>query len=705
MDRVRRAQQLKRGIFVLSLAALPALAPAPARAGEKDTDAVVAIAESMNEFIEGKYAPALKRLEGSLKDCAKVCEPSTRAQIHLHIGIIQGLGEKNKDKARASFESALREDAKLVPDRQFMSRDLDKVFAEAKVNVKKGGGAPPPARPGPTKDQLDAVAAAEGQLAQKDWSACMGTIIAAMGESEFAAGKLMLARCQDAGDLLLEAMADAKVAAKLAEDEGNQDVARRAAELIEKLDADTPTITLQIPKAVDKPEVTIDGVALPAEAITKPIPHNPGKAAIEVKGKRGSYPYSFKTTEKFDRGERITVNAEQTDSNTSAIQQCINAARSADDLQVCIETGGKGRGLTFRSSLEVASYNDTFHVDVFAPAITLSLENPTTGWRVGGSFVIDVVTAASPDIVATASRRFDQTRLGATLAGEYKIGPAKVGIDGGLSVESDYVARSVGLSGSADLFDKRVTPTLAYGFGYDTLGRGDTPFDVFSSDVMRHTIDLGVSGVLDPSTVVVGGATAQFEIGDQSKPYRHVPMFAPGLGAVVPRAAVRQLVGDSRGPAAPLEKLPDSRSRFAVLGRFARRFEPATLRVDERLYIDTWGLKASTTDVRFLFDVNDALRVGPHVRFHIQGPVDFWKRVYEASPTSGGFSLPTYRTGDRELGPLFGVTAGGGVRYQLTEVFAATVQVEGIYTQFLDHIYVFDRLGLFTATTIEMEVE
>ena len=38
--------------------------------------------------------------------------------------------------------------------------------------------------------------------------------------------------------------------------------------------------------------------------------------------------------------------------------------------------------------------------------------------------------------MATASRRFDQSRFGGTLSGEYKIGPAKVGVDGGISAEN-----------------------------------------------------------------------------------------------------------------------------------------------------------------------------------------------------------------------------------------------------------------------------
>jgi hypothetical protein len=702
MDRVRRPQQLTRGLLVLLFAVFAIVWPAPALAGEKDPDAVVAIAEAMNELLEGKHQAALRRLDAMVKVCAKECEADTRAQLYLHVGIVQGLGPRSKDKARAAFELALREQPRLVPDRQFMTKDLDKLFGEAKENLKKAGVI----AAGPTKDQLDAVAAAEGQLAQKDWSGCMGTVIATMSDKEFAAGKLILARCQDAGDLLLEAMADAKAAKKLAEDEGDAALAKKADELIQKLEADTPTIALVIPKGVEKIEVLIDGVAVPADAISKPIPHNPGKALIEVRGKRGSYPYKFKTTEKFDRGENVEVKAEQTDTNTSAIQQCLNAATSADALQLCIETGGKGRGLTFRSSLEVASYNDTFHVNVWAPALALSLENPTKGWRVGGSFLVDVVTTASPDIVASASRRLDETRFGGSLAGEYKVGSIKAGVSGELSGESDYVARSAGVHVSSDFYDKRITPTLSYGFGFDTVGRSTTPFDVFSNDVMRHTVDLSASFVLDASTVVAAGATLQFERGDQSKPYRFIPVFSPEVAAQMPRGAVPRLAHDTRGPAASLEQLPLTRDRYAVFGRYIRRFETATIRADERLYIDSWGLMASTTDARFLMDLNDKIRVGPHVRFHIQDSVDFWKRAYSYTATPAGLSLPKIRTGDRELGQLFGVTVGATARLQLIpDLLAVTLEAQGIYTQFLDHIYVFDRVGVFTATTLELEVE
>lgn len=698
-----RARLAARVLFRVVLALVVLLLAPAAGAGPKDADALVAVAEAMSDMLEGRNDGALEKLAAALKACGgKACEPNVRAQLHVGVGIVRGVGMKDLDGARAAFEAALREDPSVTPDRQFVTRPVEKVFAEAKANVKKGISTAPT---GPTPEQREALATAEAQLAQKDWSGCMQTLIAVLSEREFAAGKLLLAKCEDAGGLVLEATADAKAAAALAEEEADTAVADAAKELGQKLAADTPSILVVVPKSVYKPELRIDGVLIPPDKADKPIARNPGKATIEVKGKKGSYPFSFKTTETVDRGEKITVNVEQQDKGNSAVIQCIMAATTAADVNVCIETGGKGRGLTFRGGLEVSAYADTADVDVLSPALFLSLENPTAGWNVGGSFLVDVVSAASPDIVATASRRFDEARFGGSLAGDYKIGPARIGARGGLSAEPDYVSRSVGGAVSADLANKMITPTLSYVVGFDAIGRTGTEFDVFSRDLTRHAIDAGVSFVINPTTIGVVAATATFELGDQSKPYRHVPMFAPAVADRVPRGATPQLVAGSRLPPAPLERLPDSRSRFAVLLRAAHRFETSTLRGDERLYVDTWGLKASTTDARFLVDMREDLRVGPHLRFHIQTPTDFWKRAYTAEKTPQGWELPKYRTTDRELGPLFTVTLGGSVRYAVTKAFAVSFEANGMYTQLLDHLFLYDRWGLLTTTTLELGVD
>jgi hypothetical protein len=319
---------------------------------------------------------------------------------------------------------------------------------------------------------------------------------------------------------------------------------------------------------------------------------------------------------------------------------------------------------------------------------------------------VDVVSSASADIVATASRRLDEIRVAGTLAGSYKIGPAKVGVNGGFSYEGDYTGRAAGVSVSADLFEKRVSPALAYGFGYDTMGRTGTPWEIFSRDLMRHTIDAGVSVVLNGTTIGVIGGTVELDIGDASKPYRHVAMFDGAVAGRMPKGATPSLVNASRLDLSPFEQVPEAgRNRFAVFVRGAHRFETATLRGDERLYIDDWGMKATTTDARFLYDVSDNLRVGPHVRFHFQSPVDFWQRAYTATLGPTGWTIPKYRTGDKENGPLWALTAGLGARYKLSDLFSASVQVDAIYTQYLDHLYLFDRIGVFSSANIDMEID
>ncbi len=468
---------------------------APARAGDKDADGLVAVAEGLNDLVGGKGKDAQKKLEDALKACkGAACEPGTRAQLWVALGIVAGSGLKDHKKALAAFEAALREDPKVVPDKQFMTPGLNKLFAEAQKNAKK-----PPRRrhrraPPPGKEQLAGVSAAAAQLAQKDWSSCMGTLIALMGDKEFAAGKLQLAQCEDAGGLLLEAAADARLALKDADEEGNAELKKKANDLLAKLINDTPTIVVVMPKTVDDAQLFVDGVAVAKEAADKPIPHNPGKATIEVKGKKGTFPFAFKSIESFDRGERVTVNVEQAGggANNSAIQQCLQSARNAADLNRCIESGGKGRGLTLRGGLEVASYNDTFHVDVLAPTLFFSAENPTAGWSLGATYGVDVVSNASPDIVATASPRYDEIRNDGSLTADLKIGPARVGIDGALSIEPDYVGRGVGASVSADFRNKQITPTLSYHVGFDILGRATTPFSVFSRNILTHGIDVSI---------------------------------------------------------------------------------------------------------------------------------------------------------------------------------------------------------------------
>ena len=178
----------------------------------------------------------------------------------------------------------------------------------------------------------------------------------------------------------------------------------------------------------------------------------------------------------------------------------------------------------------------------------------------------------------------------------------------------------------------------------------------------------------------------------------------------MPEGASVEEVNRRRIDLRPADALPDARDRFAVTGRLAHRFDTATFRLDQRLYQDSWGLQASTTDLRLMIDLGRSVMFWPHLRLHVQDAVDFWQRAYEAAPGPDGvLGVPAYRTGDRELGSLSTVTAGGGLRLFIgggpRAPFTVTFAADAISTSYRDTLYIRSRRALFASTTFEAVFE
>jgi hypothetical protein len=255
-----------------------------------------------------------------------------------------------------------------------------------------------------------------------------------------------------------------------------------------------------------------------------------------------------------------------------------------------------------------------------------------------------------------------------------------------------------------DLSNKNVTWLLGYSYGHDVAGRTGTPFSVFSHVIDRDAMNGVLTLVLGPTTVGSLIGDAIFESGDQSKPYRYIPLFAPG--ASVPRGAPIDLVNSLRVTARPLEQLPLSRQRYGLTMRLAHRYPHATLRLDERLYVDSWTMKATSTDARYLMDLGSRAETGPHARVHAQTAVDFWQRAYTFGPA---FDVPALRTGDRELGPLVNVTGGWTLRLGIgsdanPSSWVLGFDVNATSTQYLDDLYVTQRISALGAMTLEADL-
>jgi len=357
--------------------------------------------------------------------------------------------------------------------------------------------------------------------------------------------------------------------------------------------------------------------------------------------------------------------------------------------------------LTSHAALDFASYADSDHVYVLTPSLSGSIAKPTAGWSVGGQYLVDAVSAASVDIVSTASRRWQEVRHAGTLDASYKPGAFGVAAHAALSIEPDYLALSAGALATQDLHDQNVTLLFGFTHGHDVAGRTGTPFSVFSRRLDRENAKAGLTLVLDASTLATFVLDAGLEHGDQSKPYRYIPLFAPDV--VVPRGASPARVNQLRESARPLERLPLNRERFAITAGLLHRFAAATLRIEERVYADSWAMLASTTDARWLFDVGRSVELGPHVRLHGQTAVNFWQRAYVVQP---GFDYPTLRTGDRELGPLLGATLGVTVRLRLgpaadRDQWRLGWDLNLTETQYLDDLYLTHRLSAYSALSLE----
>jgi len=369
---------------------------------------------------------------------------------------------------------------------------------------------------------------------------------------------------------------------------------------------------------------------------------------------------------------------------------------------------GSARVVDASGSAEMSVYADTNAVTVFTPTAGASVESKTDAWSVSGHYLADIVSAASIDIVSTASPRWTEVRHEAALSAAYKPGPVGLRLSASVSREPDYLSISAGGLLLLELANKNVNPTFGYSITSDTAGRTGTPFAVFSQRLLVQSLTAATEFIVDRRTTALLEANGVLELGDSSKPYRFLPLFAPEVVPLIQPGASLAFVNEVRLPGRITERVPEQRVRFALSARFAHRFNTTTLTLFERVYADTWGLFASTSEARYLWDVNERFVFWLSTRAHLQNSVFFWERAYAAHLASGAVVVPTYRTGDRELSSLISGSVGAGVRWNVgprgnPQVTRLTLQADEMATQFRDALYIDGRLAHLVILQAESE--
>ena len=696
-------------VFVLAISLRPTLASA---APEDVSGSIAKILD--DDVANANYGDARKKLKSLLDRCKRDCSARSLGQLHVAMGVV--LIQIGKvEEGKAAFSEAFSSDVNAaLPSSSVVTPAMKTAFAEAQRAWVVANNPDDPAKaPWTNKQAAEYAKQAVAAEAAGNFQDCIDKEKAALQLEEQSRGRLHLASCEERAGKIIDALRDAQKALAAGIQKNETSLIKSSQARINSLLPRVAKISFDTPAGVENLKLTFDDKPVPKDKLAQKFSIDPGSHKIHAEGQVRGVLLVYDETKDVKEGETVTVKVTLKPSALTEGQiACMFAAKSQEDILNCLPQDKKP--LVIRAGMDVGAYTDSTSVQVLTPAINASVASPTAGWNVGGSYLIDIVSAASPDVVSEASHNFRDLRHAVALGGGYKPGNYGGQLSASLSVENDYISRNAGLSLSGDFMDKRVTPTIAYYRTQDTIGRSGTSYDVFSNSLGVNEFQLGSTFVMTPTSVAQIGATLQSERGDQSKPYRYIPMFAEGVG--VPIGASFDIVNSLRLPMRPLEQLPTAHDRYALAGRYIKRMGNATLRAEERLYYDTWQSKASSTDVRYLIDLTKRVRVGPHVRLHVQTAASFYKRKYIATDpqgrlnADGSLDIPKYRTTDRELSQLLSLTGGGSGRLALSNPedkiqLGLQLDADAMYTRYFDALYIKSRLAVWSVLRFDVEFQ
>ena len=695
--------------LALGLAAQVVHAAPPVVRATDDATVAADVERILTEDVaEANFGEAKKKLRAILAACKGKCSPTATAQVTVAQGIISAqIGQA--DEAKATFIKAMEADPNIplpepaVPPAKAAWVEAQKAYAilhPPADDIAKAGWT--------SKEAIVLAKAAAAAEVAGNLEECIEKDKAALLIEENGHGRLHLAGCEQRNGKVLDGLRDAQKAMELVVAKRDLPAAKAAQARIAELLPRIAHITFDAPRTVTDLKVNFDDRGIPENKVGQRFSIDPGKHRAKAEGSVGGVLMQFDQTYDVKDGESLQILIKlRPTALTPGQLECMVTAKTQEDIVKCLPQ--EHTPLVVKAGMEVSAYTDSTSVHVLSPGMNASVISPTQGWNVHGSYLVDVVTAASPDIVSEASRSFHDTRHAVGLGGGFKPGRYGAALNAFYSREHDYLSLGAGLQLSADFFEKQLTLNGGIKHVGDTIGRTGTSFDDFSHSLATNLFDGGATIIMSPSSVLSVGGSLQLERGDQSKVYRYVPMFAPEVS--VGKGASIGTVNEYRLPIRPLEQLPLERDRYAISARYAKRYTTSTLRIEERLYTDSWGVKATTTDARYIMGISPKLDVWPHLHVHAQTGANFYSRNYHVLlPLSGAYLLPPVRTNDRELTPLISATVGGGGHYWLSNPaakfrYGVSLTADVLYTQYLDVVFIKSRIGYYGTLGFNMELE
>ena len=195
------------------------------------------------------------------------------------------------------------------------------------------------------------------------------------------------------------------------------------------------------------------------------------------------------------------------------------------------------------------------------------------------------------------------------------------------SKEDDYRASALAVSGEWALGGNLTTVSAGLSYSRDSLQPTDAAaFGRVSNEKKRsRSASIGISQVIDPSSVVFAGLSVTDHAGYLSDPYK--------LRDVRPR----------------------DRLEWALAARYRLFLDDpdAALHVDYRAYRDDWGIDSHMVHTSWYQNIGSFFQLVPNVRYYAQSEADFYRLIDD-------FSLPqdVAQSSDFRLGAYGAFTLG-----------------------------------------------
>lgn len=266
----------------------------------------------------------------------------------------------------------------------------------------------------------------------------------------------------------------------------------------------------------------------------------------------------------------------------------------------------------------------------------------------------DNISGASIDLLARGSTYYEEHREENSVGFDFLHNRSTLSLSATNSSERDYEANSVAFSISQDFFGDMTTLSMNYSQGNDEVRQniyeeGQIVDTIKRGDARHQRFGLGLTQVLTRKWMIAFNAESVVDDGFLNNPYRTVRFSQPGGG-----------VGTQP------ELYPETRNSdaFALRSMYYLPFKSA-LKLEYRIFADSWGIEASNYEIRYIHPINDRLMVEGKYRAYSQGQADFYADLFPYEDAQN------FLARDKEMSEFSNTAFGFGVTYELEHDFLA----------------------------------